>query len=161
MGRATRLPRRSPRSSWNWKTLWRMASICGKAVERGFTEPMHQTQRRMPSTRCRKKTNRKHNSGVTGPIRSCASRSKKKKPANHMCFAPLVEMFGYSYDPQVRDPTRKRLRCKVRQDGRFIGVMDCHDKRKTNTSIATKTRNGLCGNMGFVFSRISRLRASQ
>ena len=43
--RATRLPRKSPSSNWNWKTLWRMASNCGKASGCGSNEPMHQTQR--------------------------------------------------------------------------------------------------------------------
>ena len=59
--------------------------------------------------------------------------------------------------PHGRDPTRKCLRWKVRQDGRFMGVVECHDQRKRILLLATATRNGLRRKMGFVLGRIPRL----
>ena len=47
----------------------------------------------------------------------------------YVCFAAMEEKCGYSDDPKGA-PTRRCSRCKVRQDERFIAVMDCDDQRK-------------------------------
>ena len=57
---------------------------------------------------------------------------------------------------QRRDPTRKCLRWKVRPDGRFIGVMECHDQRKRMLLFATAIRKGLRSKQGFVLGRIPK-----
>ena len=68
-----------------------MASNCGKALGCGSNEPKHAEYKAL------KATNRKHNSGVIGPV--------DRKLLEYVCFAAMVEKFGYSYDP--KDATQR------------------------------------------------------
>ena len=59
--------------------------------------------------------------------------------------------------PQGRDPTHKCLRWNVRQDGRFMGVMESHYQRKRILLFVMAARNGLCRKKGFALGRIPRV----
>ena len=63
------------------------------------------------------------------------------KLGEYVCFAAMVGEVRLLLRLQGRDPTRKCLRWKARRDGRFMGVMECHDQRKRILLIATGARN--------------------
>ena len=148
-GRATRPRRRSPSSSWNWKTLWRVVSNCGKALGCGSKEPMHPQFRRDWSTEELRNSKQEKT--------QCRSyQDVDRELGEYVCSAAMVEKVDHSCDPKgaTRRANVYAGKCD-KMGGSWVSW-----NANVNDKIflyATATRNSLLRQMSFVLGKTPRV----